>query len=195
MPADKPLKLKVESGEWKILKSFSTLLLCLFFLTAKAQDSDSLKVKKVHNEKHSAAKAMLFSAICPGLGQIYNHKYWKLPIIYVGLGVATYFIITNQNYYNTYSDAVSDTKNPYYGLYTSDQLSDIINYYHRNRDLSVIIAAGIYILNLVDANVDAQMNGFNVSDDISVKFSPNLVPNPMSGTMCFQAGFKLVKRF
>jgi hypothetical protein len=165
---------------------------CLLFLAAKAQD-DSLPVKKVH--KHSAAKAMLFSAICPGLGQIYNHKYWKLPILYAGLGVATYFIITNQNYYHTYSDAVTDTHNQYYGLYSTAELSDIINYYHRNRDLSIIIATGVYLIGIVDANVDAQMMGFDVSDNISLHFIPNLVPNPLSGNMCFQPGFRLVKRF
>ena len=166
---------------------------CLFFLTASAQDSTDVKPKIVH--VHSAAKAMLYSAVCPGLGQIYNKKYWKLPIVYVGIGVAAYFIVTNQQYYNTYKDAVTNPKNQYYGFYSPSDLSSIIDYYHKDRDLSVIIAAGVYLLQIVDANVDAQMNSFNVSDDISLHFSPSLTPNPLSGTMCFTPGFTVVKRF
>lgn len=177
----------------KVFCFLLTGVACLFFFIASAQDDDSVKTKKVH--VHSPAKAMLFSAVCPGLGQIYNQKYWKLPIIYVGMGVAAYFIITNQQYYDNYRNAITNKNNQYYGLYSESELSDIINYYHRNRDISVIIAAGIYVLSIVDANVDAQLHSFNVSDNISVHFSPNLVPNPLTGNICFQPGFTLVKRF
>ncbi|HTA28314.1 MAG TPA: DUF5683 domain-containing protein [Bacteroidia bacterium] len=203
MPVNKTAKWKVESEKWKGKKPSLTfhfplstfvfiVVACLFFFNLSAQDTTEVKEKKVH--PHSPAKAMLYSAVCPGLGQIYNRKYWKLPIVYVGLGVAAYFIITNQRYYNTYKDAFSNPNNQYYGLYSPSELSSIVDYYHKDRDLSIIIAAGIYLLQIVDANVDAQLHGFNVTDDISLHFSPGLTPNPMSGTMCFTPGFSLVKK-
>ncbi|HTB32114.1 MAG TPA: DUF5683 domain-containing protein [Bacteroidia bacterium] len=181
----------------KVIHFLLTGVACLFFFTLSAQDADSVQVKKP--KVHSPAKAMLYSAICPGLGQIYNKKYWKLSIIYGGLGTAAYFAITNTNYYKNYYNALAFRTNggidQYYNIYSSSELSTIVAYYRRNVDLTYIIAAGIYLLQIVDANVDAQMHGFNVSDDISLHFSPNLMPNPMTGTMCFQPGFKLVKRF
>ncbi len=198
MLVNKTSEWKVKSEKWKVKLPFSIFLFaCLFSFTLSAQDSTGVQPKKTH--PHSAAKAMLYSAVCPGLGQIYNKKYWKLPIVYVGIGVAAYFIITNQQYYNNYNNALTIRTNggidQYYNLYSSSELSSIIDYYHKDRDLSVIIAAGIYLLQIVDANVDAQMHSFNVSDDISLHFTPSLMPNPLSGTMCFTPGFTLVKKF
>ncbi len=199
----------MESGKWKVLKSFSTLLhtlvFCLFITgTVSAQSGDSNDVKEVHKSVHSPKLAMLFSAVCPGLGQIYNKKYWKLPIIYVGLGAAAYFTVSNLNYYNNYNDALKQRDNyvnhigqpdQYYNIYSSSELSDIVSYYRKNVDLSIIIGVGIYLLQIVDANVDAQLHGFNVSDDISLKFTPQLAPNPMTGLVGFQPGVTVVKRF
>jgi len=181
----------------KVIHILLTGVVCsLFTFSTSAQDSDSVKTKKAHI--HSAKKAMLFSVVCPGLGQIYNQKYWKLPIIYVGLGTAAYFFVTNQQYYNTYNSALkirdAGGKDPYYNLYSAATLSDEVSYYRRNVDLCVIIAAGIYLLQIVDANVDGQLHGFNVSDDISLKFIPQFAPSPISGSMCFQPGFTLVKK-
>jgi hypothetical protein len=181
---------------------FTTLivgaLFCFSLLpqSLHAQGGDSAKVKVHH---HPPAKAMVMSIIFPGLGQIYNHRYWKLPIIYVGLGVDAYFFVSNLQTYNNYHSALVLRDNggmdQYYNLYSSDELSDIVSYYRRNLDLTVIVALGIYILNIVDANVDAQLHGFDVSDDISLHFTPNLIPNPMNGMMSLQPGFTLVKRF
>lgn len=139
---------------------------------------------------------MLYAAICPGLGQIYNKKYWKLPILYAGLGTAIYFIAFNQHYYNYYTNQLNAVNaNPNSSIYNASELSSIINYYHNDRDLSIIITAGIYLISIVDANVDAQLNGFNVSDDISVKFTPSLLPNPLTGSIAITPGFTLTKRF
>ncbi len=195
-------------GNSRLIKRYQVLLLAgaVFLLgtsMANAQKTDSAKTtapKSVHSPK----RAMLYSAVCPGLGQIYNKKYWKLPIIYVGLGTAAYFFVTNTQYYNNYNNALKTRDNylkgiggpdQYYNIYTSGTLSDIVAYYRRNVDLTVIIAAGIYLLQIVDANVDAQLHGFNVSDDLSLKFTPNIVPNSLTGMMSFQPGFTLVKRF
>jgi hypothetical protein len=167
--------------------------ICLCFFTSSAQD-DSAQASKPH-PRHSPKKAMLYSAICPGLGQIYNRKYWKLPIVYAGLGTAVYFIFFNEHYYSMYNNQLSSyNPNAPYNVYSTSELSQLITYYHNNRDLSAIIAVGVYLISIVDANVDAQMFGFNVSDDISFRLTPNFVPNP-AGSMAFTPGFTLVKKF
>jgi hypothetical protein len=162
--------------------------------TSFAQGNDTLSKAKKPHPYPVPAKAMLFSAILPGSGQFYNKKYWKIPIVYAGLGTAAYFIITNNNYFNTYNNALKDTSSHYYHLYGSSTLSNIVTYYHRNRDISVIAAVAVYLLNIVDANVDAQMHGFNVSDDISFRLSPTLLPNPLTGGYSFQPGITVIKR-
>jgi hypothetical protein len=182
-------------------KKFCFLLtgvLCLFVNMASAQGgNDSVKVIKVkeHKPMSRPAKAMLYSAICPGLGQIYNKRYWKLPIFYAGLGTAIYFYFFNESYFRMYTNQLSSyNPNATYNIYSTSELSDLITYYHNDRDLSIIIAAGVYLIGIVDANVDAQLRGFNVSDDISLRVTPNFVPNPIGG-MTFVPGLTLVKRF
>jgi hypothetical protein len=198
MPVNKPSEWKLESRKWKVSKSFSIFLLtgifCLAFFTASAQGGDSTNKAKIH-PVHSPKKAMLYAAICPGLGQLYNQKYWKLPILYAGLGTAVYFIFFNQHYYNLYNNQLSSyNPNSLYNIYSTSELSQLITYYHNDRDLSIIIAVGVYLISIVDANVDAQLHGFNVSDDISFRFTPNFVPT-VGGTMAFTPGFTLVKKF
>lgn len=140
-------------------------------------------------------KAMILSAVCPGLGQIYNKKYWKLPILYGALGAAIYFYSFNAGYYNTYQNELSNYNPNVPNVYSTSELSDLITYYHNDKDLSIIIAVGVYLISIVDANVDAQLHGFNVSDDISFRFTPNFVPSPVGGAITFTPGFTLVKKF
>lgn len=181
-------------------KNFSFLLTgvaCLCFFTAFAQGGDTAKSqeKPPSYSNRPAKKAMLYAIICPGLGQIYNKTYWKLPILYAGLGTAIYFIVFNQHYYNLYNKQLDQLNaNPGSSIYTSSELSSVITYYHQDRDLSIIITAGVYLISIVDANVDAQLKGFNVSDDISLRFTPNLFPNPLTGSIVFAPGFTLVKK-
>lgn len=174
-----------------------TVFFCLVFFTVSAQKGDTSKLKvESPQPSHSAKKAMLYAAVCPGLGQIYNKKYWKLPILYAGLGTAVYFIFFNQHYYNMYNNQLSSyNPNAANNIYSTSELSDLVNYYHEDRDLSVIITAGVYLISIVDANVDAQMYGFNVSDDISFRLTPNFLPNPMmGGTLTFVPGITLIKK-
>lgn len=139
---------------------------------------------------------MLYAAICPGLGQIYNKKYWKLPILYAGLGTAIYFIAFNQHYYNYYNRLLDQINaNPSNSIYSASEVSSIITYYHNDRDLSIIIAVGVYMISIVDANVDAQLMGFNVSDDISMRFTPTLIPNPLTGSIVISPGITFTKTF
>ena len=141
-------------------------------------------VKSVINP-NAPAKAAFYSALVPGLGQAYNKKYWKIPIVYIGLGVGIYSYTWNQKKYQGFrseykkrlagtSLGVNDTK---YGDFTDDQLIRGQKFHQRNRDLSALITAGIYILNIVDANVDAHLMQFNVNDNLTVK--PDLNQNEL----------------
>ncbi len=145
------------------------------------KDSASKAVVDSGIIKHSPRKATIYSAVLPGLGQFYNKKYWKIPIIYTGAGVLTYFIVTNNKDYVTFRNAFKvrvehDTLNALYSeyiKYTPDQLQQIRDYYRRNRDLSYILSGLLYILNIVDADVDAHLFFFDVSDKLTLNWRPS----------------------
>ena len=130
-------------------------------------------------DDHSPGKALLMSAVIPGAGQIYNRKYWKVPILYGGFAACAYFINFNNKRYVTYrkayllrADGDSTTVDKFATLYTESNLLDLKNYYRRNRDLTIIITAAVYVLNLLDSYVDAHLFHFNVNDDLSMKIMP-----------------------
>lgn len=131
----------------------------------------------------SPAKAAFYSAILPGLGQAYNKKYWKIPIVYAAIGTGVYFIIDNSQKYNDFRNeykarllGTNDPNHPTFGRLSTESVIRGQKFYQRNRDLSVLITAGLYILNIVDANVDAHLLQFNVNDDLTLK--PDLRTNP-----------------
>lgn len=131
------------------------------------------------------ARAAFYSALVPGLGQAYNKKYWKIPIVYIGLGSGIYFYTFNQKAYkgfrNEYKKRLAGTSlyelDPKYGDFSNDKLIRGQKFHQRNRDLSALITAGIYILNIVDANVDAHLMQFNVNDNLTIK--PDLNQNEL----------------
>jgi hypothetical protein len=135
---------------------------------------------------HSPTRAAIYSAILPGLGQGYNRKYWKIPIVYAGFGVITYFIINNTSQYRDYKEAYtyvasgdsSYTDNELVGKYDEQQLLDGKNYYRRNMELSYIIGALWYILNIIDASVDAHFFDYDVSEDLSIRVDPMMHVRP-----------------
>jgi hypothetical protein len=137
--------------------------------------TDSLKIKKYHSPK----KAVVFSMILPGLGQAYNKKYWKIPLVYAAAGGLMYSFQFNQSRYikyrNAYSDRLKGIPDDYIGKYSNDQLNTLFKYYHRYRDLSVIGFAALYAINIIDASVDAHLFSFNVSDDLSFNIRPTLI--------------------
>jgi hypothetical protein len=116
------------------------------------------------------------SAVLPGLGQIYNHKIWKVPIVYAGLGTFVYFTITHQNTFNDFKQAYINRYNglsdPYYGILTDQGLLNEMDRYRRYRDLNILGGLLIYALQIVDANVDANLYDFDVSDDLSIRLEP-----------------------
>lgn len=140
---------------------------------------DSIRQKKIVNKAiySSARKATIMSACLPGLGQIYNRKYWKAPVIYVALGGIGYWGVTNHVKYKYYSDnlryANDDDPNTINStLYSNDQLITQKRYYRKYRDYAIIVGALVYLVNIIDANVDAHLKTFDVSDDLSLQFKP-----------------------
>lgn len=131
---------------------------------------------------HSVRKATILSTFLPGAGQVYNHKSWKVPIIYAGFAGLGYLIHFNQKNFKTYEDALlkrydsdSTTTDPFTDIYTNDNLRTLSDYYRRNRDLSILGISLLYALNIIDAHVDAHLFHFNMDDNLSLNWQPVLV--------------------
>lgn len=134
---------------------------------------------------HSPKKATWLSVALPGAGQFYNKKYWKIPIIYAGFGALGYAFSFNHgeykrfgNYYKQATDDDPDTNPDFPG--SAEQLRGKRNYYKKYRDLSVIGMAGLYALQILDANVDAHLAYFDISDDLSLFWYPSLLASPVT---------------
>ena len=187
----------------RLFQFFIGITFLLFFTSASAQVTDTIvkgdtvtvitrkePIKDTTNTvvtikkgvSHSPKKAALLSTILPGAGQVYNKKYWKLPIIYAGVAGLAYSFQFNQSRYvkyrNAYKyriDADATTTDDYIGVYSDDNLNTLQKYYHRYRDLTVIGFAALYALNIIDASVDAHLFTFDVSDNLSMKVEPTLI--------------------
>ena len=127
---------------------------------------------------HSVSKATWLSTFLPGAGQAYNGKYWKMPIIYAGIGYCGYLAYENhqsyQKYLNGFLDKIdSNTADPF-PIYNERQLIELQNIYRDYRDLSIIIGAVIWALNVVDAHVDAHLYYYNVNEDLSFQLKPTV---------------------
>ena len=144
-----------------------------------SQSNESKTIKSAH-------KASILSAVVPGAGQVYNKKYWKVPIIYASLATSIFFIKDNQNKLTTYQNAYITRSNggtdDYIDIYNNSQLLTIVDYYERNRDVSYIIAGAIYLLNIVDASVDAHLFDFDISEDLSLNTTPKIIDTPIGKT-------------
>jgi len=184
------LKLKISS---KLLLSISYFIL-LFAGSSLALAQDTIKnTLKIH----SASKAILYSAILPGAGQAYNKKYWKIPIIYAGIGALIYAIDFNQKNYSVFKSAYilrtdgDSLTVDNYPRYSAENLRSLFEYYHRNRDLSYILISSLYILNILDAYVDAELFYFDVSDNLSLHSSP-FIMNSLTGDRIGGLSFRLI---
>ena len=120
-------------------------------------------------------KATILSAILPGAGQVYNGKIWKVPILYAGFMTDIYFINFNNKRYETFREALfafdAGESNQFPSL-NRNSLVRNVDYWRQNRDMTILLLVGIYALNLVDANVDAHLSGFDISDDLALKIEP-----------------------
>ena len=131
----------------------------------------------------SPAKAAFYSAVLPGLGQAYNKRYWKIPIVYGGLATGIYFYSNNNKEYNRYRDAYKSrlaglTTDEFYfdaegnqltsPRVTTDGLQRGQKFYRKNKEISLLVTLGIYALNIIDANVDAHLMQYNVDENLSL---------------------------
>ncbi|HWY38434.1 MAG TPA: DUF5683 domain-containing protein [Bacteroidia bacterium] len=173
----------------KFTKYHKLFFVAVFFLFVKSfafnnssipvfTDDKDDSLKKVINK--DARKASIMSAVLPGLGQIYNKKYWKVPVIYAALGGLGYFAMQKnqeyQNYHNEliYRYAHGDTlkNDPGFSKYTTDQVNTLKISAKKNRDFLFIGMGIVYLLNIIDANVSAHLKTFEVSDKLSLGIRP-----------------------
>lgn len=148
--------------------------------TSAPKDSARIAIEAM--PRRSALKSAMF----PGLGQIYNKRWWKVPLVYggfVGIGLVFEF---NNRYYKIFlkeaqfrQENPGKTQNPLYAPYTTEGIINIKDSYRRNRDLSVLAGLGFYAINIIDAYVDAKFFRFDISDELSVKISPSINQAPV----------------
>jgi hypothetical protein len=168
---------------------------------------DSVVVKK---KVHSPRKATLRSLIIPGWGQIYNKKYWKVPIVYGAIGFPAYLFTFNRKWYNKTKYALSIVANDRYtGPAAADSLAKVdpqlrvfveqkeqgalVNYrneFRRDMDYAILFTILMWGLNVVDATVDGHLKGFDVGDELSLKIRPSLIPNTMVPGVSLVVNFK-----
>jgi hypothetical protein len=126
------------------------------------------------------SKAAFYSAVLPGLGQAYNKKYWKIPIVYAALGTGVYFYKMNDNRYNRYRDAYKRRlagyqDDEFYGdipgqpRIEDDALIRAQKILKKNKEISILVTLGLYALNIIDANVDAHLIQFNVDENLTLQ--------------------------
>lgn len=157
---------------------------------------DIEKVEKKAINPLAPSKAAFYSAVFPGLGQIYNKRYWKAPLVYgaIGGGIALYSF--NNTQYNRYRDAFKRrragfTDDEFYdiGVIEPDRttpevsdtaLQDAQERFQRDRDLWLLLTIVAYALNIIDANVDAHLKQYNVDEDLAFDFKPFLELNTVT---------------
>ena len=190
------MKIKIVVPLKSIFKTaFAGIAVLLILLLAPAHVSaqDTLVVTKdgilsdtTTVTYHSPHKATIYSLALPGLGQAYNKKYWKIPIIYAGFGFLGYTIITNHTEMKKFTEAyryVSNGEtypinNPYIAKYPNP--ADLLrgrDFYRRKVELGIIWSAALYLLNVVDAAVDAHFFDYDVSDNLALRIEPSIIPS------------------
>jgi len=172
------------------MNKYTILFICILFATivdnsVSAQKPVTLdSLKRAEIDQHSPSRATIYSAILPGLGQVYNKKYWKVPIIYGGFAALSYSYLFSDgkysDYLNEYTHRIeSDSAlfNSEMLRFTDDNILELKNYYQRNRELSIIGMVILYALNIIDATVDGHLYSFDISDNLSMNINPYLSPN------------------
>ncbi len=201
------------------LKIILIIIQLLLVSTLRAQliEADTIQSAQEIPEKeapnaHSPRKATIYSAVLPGLGQVYNKKYWKVPVIYLGFGTIAYFINWNNDNYQLfrrgYFDLIDDdpetqgyleieaVKRNNYDLNNPTHFNNLRtalmrqkDYFRRNRDLLFIGMVGFYGLNIIDASVDAHFFDFDISDDLTLKWEPSLMQIDNNFVYCINFRF------
>jgi len=179
-------------------KIIYSLIICIFCWNPfYAQKKNKQKEEKIEEgvptlesqmiDPLSPARAAFYSAVLPGLGQAYNKKYWKIPIVYAALGTGVYFIVDNQQEYDRYRTAyklrISGRPDEFDGTggqpnISEDGLIRAQDILKKNRDLAVFITLGLYALNIIEANVDAHLDDRAFNRNLS--WRPSLYVNPVN---------------
>jgi hypothetical protein len=198
------------------LKTFRNILIILtlqllcIHQNSFAQDTVSVAKPVKHKFQAESLKATMMAVVFPGLGQIYNRKYWKIPLVYAGFGGLIYSAGINSKNFNLHMKAYQDfidvipetqsyltlvtlknldpktydpilypvTANPSTTQYVKDGMLRLIDYYKRYRDLSYIGIAGWYLLSVLDANVDASLFNYDISDNLEIAVFPVQISLP-----------------
>ena len=179
-------------------KNILILAIAFYSATLFAQkDSTGVKLKDIKIKGNinttegvynplSPSRAAFYSAIFPGMGQMYNKKYWKAPIVWAALAIPTYYYQTNNSDYKRFRTAYKLRKNGLQDEFTSDNgissvslqtLETAQKQLRENRDMSLLSGVIIYILQIVEASVNAHLLQFNTDDNLS--FKPSLIMNPI----------------
>ena len=170
------------------------ILIITLFSTKVWSQSDTLSVRDKgplvvaksvtptwNTDPLSPARAAFYSAILPGLGQAYNKSYWKIPIVYLAIGIPTYLYIANDKELDRYRTAYKSrldgrTDDEFYpggqeGVprLSTDALRRAQNLYRRNKEMAMLFAIGFYALNIIEANVDAHLKQFNVDENLAIE--------------------------
>ncbi len=153
-------------------------LFLLLFMTTFWGYSQKTSTKETEPKLNPLAPstAAFYSAILPGLGQAYNKKYWKVPIVYAAIGTSVYFYVQRNNQYTNFRDAYKlrlQGSSDNYPFFSDSQLINAMKTVKKDRDLLLMVSIGIYALNIVDAVVDAHLKSFNVNEKLT--FSPTLI--------------------
>ena len=159
--------------------NFIIIILLNFSLITIAQDQ--LNKKNINILRPS--KAAFYSAVFPGLGQVYNRKAWKVPIVFSAIGISGYAYDFNKKKYFSYRNAYKRrlagfNDDEFQGLIlNNERLLDGQDFYRKNKDLSMVFLVGFYFLNILDANIDAHLLDFNVNENLSFEpyFENNIV--------------------
>ena len=162
------------------------LLNLQIFAQQLTQEIEKSRKERLIESPLTPSKAAFYSAVLPGLGQIYIGKAWKVPFVYAAIGASVYGYVYNQKEMNRYRTAYKRRNNGF----TDDEFIELIPNkttllegmkFHKNyRDMSFLFILGTYMLNILDANVSAHLMQFNIKDNLSVKpkFEPDLFENP-----------------
>ncbi len=157
---------------------------------------DSIFEKRKPFNPLAPSKAAFYSAILPGLGQVYNKRYWKVPIVYAVIGTGVYAYTYNDDLYDRFRTAFKRRQ----AGFTDDEFYDVNGdnavgsapdldtgdlerqqeNYQRDRDLALVVTIAMYALNIIDANVDSHLKQFNIDEDLSMDVQPYLDLNPIT---------------
>jgi hypothetical protein len=187
-----------------LTSKITLILLFTTVLTSTGQPGDSLPARKQKERRYTVepVRSTMFAAALPGLGQIYNRKYWKVPFVYAGFGALGYAVSFNTKNYNTFINAYQDftdiipetdsylsllvnlnpeqydpvlhplTFNPSTEAWVRTTLLNGVDYYRKYRDLSYIGIAAWYLLTIIDAHVDASLFDYDISEDLKASVIP-----------------------